>query len=211
MTTPEHTLVGMMAAIALRIHSRLGWAAVVLAAVASNVPDLDGIPMLIDMRRFESGHRVWGHNFPVIVLSSALLAWTQFQYHWIERVSYRLSKYLPRESRAVISAPVRKTSFTALFLVGVVSQSLHLPCDMVVSGGHGLSDWLVFPFWPFVDSGFVFPLIEWGDAGPTIMLMLGAIGIAKMPERIRMIACTSLLVLCIYLAVRGFLRGTISF
>lgn len=211
MTTPEHTLVGIHAAFALGIHSRLGWTAIALAAIASNVPDLDGLPMLFDMERFESGHRVWGHNLFAIAISSGLLAWSQYRWHWIERLASRFDQLLPEESRSKSRTETVVNSIGSLFVIGFIAQAIHLPCDMVVSGGNGLSDWLVFPFWPVSDWGFVLPLIPWGDVGPTVILMVGVIAIAKNPNRKQRYACLSLLLLVLYLVLRGISRGTLEF
>ena len=49
MTSPEHTMVGILGAMALGLHKRFGWPVVAFAAVVSNVPDWDGLPMLFDM------------------------------------------------------------------------------------------------------------------------------------------------------------------
>lgn len=202
MTTLEHSLVGIHMAIAVGAHQRFGWSVVALAGIASNVPDWDGLPMLIDMARFEAGHRVWGHNFLVIFLTSLLLAWTQSKYGWLESLRRRLSRFLPPTSYR--AGDVTAPSLQILFAYAFVSQALHLPCDMVVSGGNGLTDWQVKPFWPFSDQGRMYPLIPWGDVGPTIILMCGAIALAKLPTHARWVSFATLGVLCTYLLVRGF-------
>jgi membrane-bound metal-dependent hydrolase YbcI (DUF457 family) len=205
MTTPEHTLVGIHLALAAGFHRY--WPAVALAGIASNMPDWDGLPMLVDMQRFEAGHRVWGHNLLAIVLSSLVLGWSEARYHWIERVGKRVRRYFSKtESRLDVSLSFSR-ALLAFIPVALVAQLVHLPCDMVVSGGEGLSDWLVRPFWPFSNAGFVFPLIPWGDVGPTVILMAGAIVIAKWPTRVSAIATVTLLVLCLYLLARGWSRG----
>jgi len=192
MTTPEHTLVGIHLALAAGCHRYWGWPAVAMAGIASNVPDWDGLPMLVDMQRFEAGHRVWGHNLLAILLSSLMLGWSEAQFRWIERVGERVRKYFsPNES-----SPLPKMSLVSSALVfGTIAffaQLVHLPCDMVVSGGAGLTDWLVRPFWPFSNAGFVFPLIPWGDVGPTVILMAGAIVLAKWPRHLSAISALTL-------------------
>ena len=206
MTTPEHTLVGIHLAIATGCHRYWGWPAVAMAGIASNVPDWDGLPMLIDMQRFEAGHRVWGHNLLAIFFAALLLGWSQSQFHWIERSGERVRRYFsPMPSEPHISRPLLST-LLVFTLIAFVAQVVHLPCDMVVSGGEGLSDWLVRPFWPFSNSGYVFPLIPWGDIGPTIILMAGAILLAKLPSRLSLISTLTLVVLCAYLVVRDLTR-----
>lgn len=87
MTTPEHTLVGIHLAIAAGCHRWAGWPLVGLAAVASNMPDLDGLPMLIDIQRFEQLHRVLFHNFLAIALTSIVLACSEAYWGWISRLT----------------------------------------------------------------------------------------------------------------------------
>ncbi|TWT77660.1 hypothetical protein Pla123a_14560 [Posidoniimonas polymericola] len=211
MTTPEHTLVGVHGAMALGLDRRLGWAAVVFAAVASNAPDLDGLPMLFDMQRFESGHRVWGHNVFAIALTSLLLAWSQARFGWIERLSARVAKWLPVDSRppTAVGPFAGRPTMGWLIAVSAAAQLVHLACDAVVSGGEGLTDWPVEPFWPASDWGFVLPLVPWGDPGPTIVMMLGAIALAKFPERSRRLSRVTLAGLCLYLLARGIARGVV--
>ncbi|HUG71137.1 MAG TPA: metal-dependent hydrolase [Pirellulaceae bacterium] len=206
MTTPEHTLVGIHTAFALGVHRRFGWPAVTMAGVASNVPDLDGLPMLLDMQRFEAGHRVWGHNVLAILISSVLLGWSQSKYHWIERLWKLVQRMLSIPQGTAIPD---SRSVAAIAIVGIAffAQTIHLPCDMVVSGGHGLSDWPIQPLWPFSGTEFVFPLIPWGDIGPTVILMAGIIWIAKRPTNLSTISVCTLIALTFYLVARGWSRG----
>lgn len=208
MTTPEHTLVGIHTAIALNLNRRYGWAVILLSGLVSNLPDWDGLPMLVDMSRLESGHRVWGHNLLWIVISSLIISWAQFRYHWIEQLGARLKRFLPAD--VVLDTRNCFVPFLALFLICGFLQMIHLLCDMVVSGGNGLSDWPIKPFWPFSDASFVFPLIHWGDVGPTVILMMGAILLARFPERVRVQSVITLVALCAYLLVRGWSPGTLN-
>ncbi|MEC8554929.1 MAG: metal-dependent hydrolase [Planctomycetota bacterium] len=207
MTTPEHALVGIHAAVATGLSYRYDWNLIALAGIASIIPDWDGIPMLFDMSRFESGHRVWGHNFISILLSSFLLAWSQSHYCWLEYIGKKIVRFLP--SDANLAATNSNCSTAILFLIAVIVQVIHLPCDMVVSGGNGLSDWLTKPFWPFNDAGFVYPLIPWGDVGPTIILMAGLILSAKYPTNSSGFSIGTLACLCVYLIVRGSMHGAV--
>ncbi|MDP1560864.1 MAG: metal-dependent hydrolase [Pirellulaceae bacterium] len=213
MTTPEHTLVGLHVAFALGVHRSYGWAAVTMAGLAANVPDWDGLPMLFDMQRFETGHRVWGHNLIAIFLSSLLLGWTQFRYSWIERIAGWLASKIPslkmRDQTFDVTGP--RVGTVTFFGIALISQLLHLPCDMVVSGGKGLTDWAIQPFWPFSNAGFVYPMIPWGDVGPTVILMAGIIIAAKRPARLATVSMLTLLALSAYLVARAWARGTLIF
>lgn len=206
MTTPEHTLVGIHLALAAGCHRYWGWPSVALAGIASNVPDWDGLPMLVDMQRFESGHRVWGHNLLAILLTSLLLGWSQSKFHWLEWIGVRVRRLLPAcETKSQPSLTFAHGLFV-FTLLALVAQLVHLPCDMVVSGGTGLTDWLVRPFWPVSNAGYVYPLIPWGDVGPTVILMAGAIALAKLPTRLTIVSTLTLFVLLLYLFLRGWMR-----
>jgi len=211
MTTPEHTLVGIHFALATGLHRFVGWRGVVMAGVASNIPDWDGIPMLFDMERFESGHRVWGHGILSIVLSSLLIGFSQSRWDWIGCIAGWFRGILP-SSTLVSDSRLPEWQigvrgglvFTA---IGLGAQLLHLPCDMVVSGGNGLSDWAIQPWWPFSTAAYVYPLIPWGDVGPTVILMAGIIGIAKRNSHVSETSWLTILTLCGYLLVRGWIQG----
>jgi membrane-bound metal-dependent hydrolase YbcI (DUF457 family) len=209
MTTPEHTLVGVLGAMSLGLHTRLGWTAIAFAAVVSNVPDLDGLPMLLDMERFEAGHRVWGHNLLAIMMTTIFAAFLQFRFRWIEWFATRITPLVPSDARIQNPSSHLQPGFTSLLLIGLVFQSTHLLCDITVSGGQGLSDWHVKPFWPFNETAYVFPLIPWGDIGPTIIMMLGAIGIAKLGNAKRL-SIVALCVVCLYMLGRGYARGAFT-
>ena len=91
--------------------------------------------------------------------------------------------------------------------IALIVQLVHLPCDMVVSGGRGLTDWPVAPLWPVSRTGYVLPLVPWGDVGPTVILMAGVIQMARVRGRYQSIALVTLAVLVLYLAGRGWMRG----
>lgn len=215
MTTPEHTLVGIHLAIAAGCHRWSGWPLVGLVAVASNVPDLDGLPMLFDMQRFEQLHRVLFHNFLAIILTSLVLACSEAYWAWMSRLTRWLLLKLstPGSTTAIPKVETARgcASMVGLFFTtSFFAQAAHLPCDMVVSGGSGLSDWHVLPFWPFSSRGFIFALVPWGDIGPTLILMAGTIWMAKRKSGLTRIALITLSTLIVYLLVRGWMRGVIA-
>jgi hypothetical protein len=213
MTTPEHTLVGIHFAFATGLHRYVGWRGVAMAGVASNIPDWDGIPMLFDMQRFESGHRVWGHGILSIVLASLLVGLAQIRWDWIGCTANRLRSVTPKSTSSIASQKPEWNIVSAGGLVftsiALCAQLLHLPCDMVVSGGYGLTDWAIQPWWPFSNASYVYPLIPWGDLGPTVILMAGVIIIAKRNSHVPQTSLLTILTLCGYLIVRGWFRGTL--
>lgn len=81
---------------------------------------------------------------------------------------------------------------------------------MTVSGGKGLSDWPIQPLWPFSNVGYVFPLVRWGDIGPTIIMMGAAIVAAKYSQRARVVSIVGLASLIAYMIVQGFRSGVFS-
>ena len=208
MTTPEHAMVGVHLAIACRWNRLWTWRAVALAAFMSNAPDWDGVPMLFDMDRFEQGHRVWGHNLTVILLVSVVVALLLSQWDLIGAIGKRIA--VNYSSATIISDPIdgqNRLGFAAALTTAFVSQAMHLPCDVVVSGGGGLSHWHVKPFWPIADNGYVYPLIPWGDIGPTIIMMAGLIVMAERQRNMAATAAGSLTIVIVYMLARKFLMG----
>lgn len=210
-TSPEHTLVGIHVAFAFGVHRYFGWRGVAIAGLASNIPDWDGLPMIFDMQRYESGHRVWGHNVMSIVLTSLVLGMTQRRFDWIGRVGRRVVARLPEATDGRRETEVTHGNITMSICVGIslFAQIIHLPCDMVVSGGKGLSDWAIQPWWPFSNTAAVYPLIPWGDIGPTVILMGGIIAIAKWRSHTSTFASLTLVALVGYLLLRGMTRGVL--
>lgn len=211
MTSPEHTLVGIHFALAVGLHRIVGWRGVVMAGLASNIPDWDGLTILFSMQHFDHGHRVWGHGILSIVLTSILLSVLVVRWDWIGSIARMLPRKMLNES---FDATRRETKWTVgvsgiltFTAICVCAQVLHWPCDMVVSGGNGLSDWSIQPWWPFSNAAYVFPLIPWGDVGPTVILMIGIIGIAKRTDQLTLIARLTIVALCVYLVARGWSRG----
>ena len=209
MTSPEHTGVGILGALSLGLHQRLGWAAVVFAGVVSNIPDLDGLPMLIDIVRFESGHRVWGHNFLAIVITSAPIAYIQSRYCIIEIVASRLRMMAPKDVAIPSIEQAKPIRFLTLVCIAFLFQAIHLVCDMAVSGGKGLSDWHVLPFWPFSSKGYVLSLVEWGNPMPTWIMMATLVVVAKRRDFTRLIATVGLMLLCTYMLISGYQLGSL--
>ena len=71
----------------------------------------------------------------------------------------------------------------------------------------GLTDWELPLLWPFSRQGFVFPLVPWGDAGATLIFAGGMFAMVRWPQRLQTVAVTTLLLVVIYVVVRGVLAG----
>ncbi len=209
MTTPEHTLVGVHFAIATGMHNRFGWRAVVLAGVVSNIPDLDGLPFLVDTDTFVAIHRIWGHNVLAILVSSVLVTLAQVRWDFLGALTHRLCRVCVATTSTPISMPSFEKPISPLvvFAISLVCQLIHLPCDMVVSGGYRMADWPVKPWWPFLKTAYVYPMIPWGDPGVSIVVMAGLIALARDMRHSRKISAGTLLMLVVYLTTRRVLSA----
>ncbi|EMI21591.1 hypothetical protein RMSM_01478, partial [Rhodopirellula maiorica SM1] len=100
MTTFEHALLGINGVLAAGLHRDHGWKIVALAGVAAIAPDWDGVPMLIDMSRFEGGHRVWGHNLMACCVLGLLLGTADYRWDLAGRAAARITRYGPLKELA---------------------------------------------------------------------------------------------------------------
>ena len=218
MTTFEHAMLGVNGALAFGLHRKYGWRVVALAGMAAVAPDWYGIPMLFDMQRFESGHRVWGHNLLSCTLMGILLAATDLRLNvagWIVRQFAKLApsnqkpsnEKPPEDSAAADGAnedqiiefrlPTPTFIWISVAIFGALSQ---IPADIVVSGGKGLTDWALRPFWPFATTEFVYPLIPWGNIGVTLIFSFAMIAHASRPRLVQPIAILALVLMMGFLA-----------
>lgn len=209
MTTPEHTLVGVHFAIASGILNRYGWRAVVLAGMVSNIPDLDGLPFLVDTDTFVAIHRIWGHNITAILVSSVLVTLAQSRWDFLGAMTNRICRICMATTSTPISMPSYEKPFPpfAVLAISMICQLIHLPCDMVVSGGYRMADWPVKPWWPFFKTGYVYPMIPWGDPGVSVVVMIGLIALARDMRHSRAISAGTLLMLVVYLTTRRVLSA----
>ena len=60
------------------------------------------------------------------------------------------------------------------------------------------------PFWPVSDAGYVYPMIPWGDVGPTVVMMAGVIVMAKRRKDVAATSAATLACLVGYLVLRKF-------
>lgn len=207
MTTLEHALLGVNAALALGLHKRFGWRVVPLAAIAAVAPDWDGIPMLFDMARFESGHRVWGHNVLACAVVGLLLVVLDHRFNytgWIAKQFAKLnSKGKPASDLTSVLADRGKFRWISWFAIATTAALTQIPADLVVSGGSGLSNWPLKPLWPFSTVECVYPLVPWGNVGVTVIFAIAMLGQAKFPSRAQSIAIGALASMTAYILLWG--------
>ena len=206
MTTFEHALLGMNGALAAGLHHRLGWKIVALASVAAIAPDWDGVPMLIDMSRFESGHRVWGHNLLACGILGLLLGTADYRLDLSGRIAAWMTRFGPLKELA--TSIDRRQSFSTRtwcvwIAVATVAALSQIPADAVVSGAVGLSDWALKPLWPFSDFQFIYPLVPWGNVGVTIVFAVAMIVELKRPHQAQQIALITLVIVMLYIVLWG--------
>ncbi|MEN6458225.1 MAG: hypothetical protein ABFC63_04790 [Thermoguttaceae bacterium] len=60
MTVYEHAMIGINGTLAIGLYRRHGWQIVALAGVAAEIPDLDGLAIVLGPSLYADGHRYWG-------------------------------------------------------------------------------------------------------------------------------------------------------
>jgi LexA-binding, inner membrane-associated putative hydrolase len=206
MTTFEHAMLGINGVLASGIHRRFGWQIVALAGIAAVAPDWDGIPMLVNMARFESGHRVWGHNVFACTLLGALLGSLDYRFDWTSRIARTMTRRGPLKEIHDHIHPRREHSRLGCLVwmaVATVAAMSQIPADAVVSGGRGLSDWALKPLWPISDWKFVYSLVPWGNTGVTVIFAAGMLAQVKYRGKEQRLAQLVLIAVVAYIAAWG--------
>jgi len=230
MTTYEHAMLGINGALATGLHRRHGWKIVALASAAAIAPDWDGLPMLIDMAAYESGHRVWGHNLLACLILAVLLGTLDYRFDISGRLARRLVRFgpfrelepfvdvrrvgvrsvelpdAPSDSKSSTSKTSNSTTewaWIVWIVVPFVAAISQIPADAVVSGGKGLSDWPLQPLWPFSDVQFVYPMVPWGNVGVTIIFAIGMLAMVRWKNRVQSISVATLCLVATYIFAWG--------
>ena len=207
MTTFEHAALGINGVLACGLHRRWGWKIVAVGGVAAIAPDWDGLPMFIDMARFEHGHRVWGHNVFACLLLALALGALDYRFDWFGRIARWLVQFGPmrdvREHVGELRATFSSSGLMIWILVAFVAALSQIPADAVVSGGKGLSDWALKPLWPVSNLEVIYPMVPWGNVGVTVIFAIAMIAQAKKPSRSQTIAIVSLVSMCLYIFIWG--------
>lgn len=206
MTTIEHALLGANLVMATGLEKMFGWQAVALAGLCAVSPDWDGLTILWSVPLFDEAHRVWGHNLLVCSLVALLIAGIDYRRDFITRTARRFVHWLkldvPKECLAVRNV-FSWTGLAVWLSVGLLASWSHLAADAIFSGTDTLSDWELKLFWPFSEQGFVYPLIQWGDPGVTIIFVTGMFAMFHWKNRTDWIARLMLLVAAVYIILRN--------
>ena len=196
MTTPEHAALAVSLGLAVRLHERYGVAMLVPVGLAAVSPDWDGLAGFVDLRYFDHGHRVWGHGILPAVVMGAVVAAIATAGRLGER-----AVVLCNRIDGIRLRPRNRAGVATAAFIGAAAAASHIPADIVVSGAEGIRDWPVSILWPLDGPKVVYPMLRWGDPGPTLMLAGGLIVAALRPRHAVAAARTGLLVLGVYLIV----------
>jgi membrane-bound metal-dependent hydrolase YbcI (DUF457 family) len=206
MTVYEHFMLGGSLALASGLEPRYGWRIIGMAAIASALPDWDGLSILFGSAAYVRAHRVWGHNLLVATATGGITGLLGFAYQ----------RYQARTPAATApgmpAAPVdelapRRPPFlhAALFVwmaTGALASLSHLAVDCVYSWHPGMQPWALPLFWPFSDKSWVFPIVPYGDLGATLIFIGEMFAIYRWPGRARGLASIALVLVALYVGVR---------
>ncbi|MCL2348310.1 MAG: metal-dependent hydrolase [Planctomycetaceae bacterium] len=208
MTTIEHALFGVNLVLASGLNRRYGWQLAAMSGIAANLPDWDGFTVFGGIVMFDQAHRCWGHALIVCLSIAVIFALLDYRFDLVARSGRFLCKLLrlgiPEESLR----PRRKRRWHGYFLwtlVAVAATFSHLLGDIVVSGYGQYADWPVKPFWPFSNTGIVYPLIPWGDAGVICLFFAGLFAMLRWKRHTQKIALLTLTAVACYAIVRSIL------
>ena len=207
MTTFEHAMLGTTCALAAGLHRR-SWQIVAMAGVASILPDWDGLSIIFGAAAFDQLHRAVGHSVFVATPVAIVLAAAEYRLQLLSRCGVLLGR---RIEGMPVPLPPEDDSGSARegvllwIVVAVLASWSHLAADLLFSGHAQLSDWGLKLFWPFSNSTYVFPAVRWGDALPTVILVVGMFAMLRWRSRVQGLAALTLLALVGYIASRAFL------
>ena len=206
MTFFEHAMLGGTLALAAGGQRRHGWPLVFTAGVAAALPDWDGLSLAFGPTAYSTAHRVWGHNVLAAGLAGAVVGGLGYLCHQSARVRRRVHGLLARRDQPP-PAPPPPPPFSALGLavwvvVGLLAGLSHLPADVIYGGSEGTTDWPVPLLWPFSPRTWAWPIVTWGDLGPTLIFIVEMFALYRWRGRATLIAWAALSAVAGYLAVR---------
>lgn len=189
-------------------NRRYGWPLVAIGAVTAVLPDWDGLSLALGPAMFDRLHRAAGHSVLVAVLVGAAVAALDYRYSLVCRMARLLRAKLGRfvsdlHSPSPIRRRFRGRELGVWIAVGVAGSLSHLAADVVFSGHAQLADWGLTLFWPLSEHQYVYPMVHWGDAMPTVIFVAGMLAMVRWPPRIERIARLTLLAEIGYIVLRG--------
>jgi membrane-bound metal-dependent hydrolase YbcI (DUF457 family) len=204
-TTYEHVMLGVDGALAAGLHRRWGWPIVAWSGFAAALPDWDGLTFFFGGHCYAAGHRVWGHNLLVAGLTSLVIGAIVCRWDLLTRVVRAAAGRLADPSQWDLRNPVPCSARALLTccLVGVLAAYSHLATDLLFSYGTNLPVWEVPLLWPFSGRSWAYPMVRWGDPGPTIIFAAGMLAMARWKSATRSIALGTLALIAAYVAFCG--------
>jgi hypothetical protein len=206
MTFYEHAMLGGTLTLALGAHRRHGWPLVFMAGVAAALPDWDGLSLAFGTDAYSSIHRVWGHNVLAATCGGLLVGGVGLLCHHSVRVRnytlYWLHK-IGEASKETSADPSFSAHTLAVWLiVGGLAGLCHLPADLIYSTSPPVVDWSIPLLWPFSEREWSFPIVSWGDLGPTVIFLVEMFALARWRRHAQLLAWIALIALAGYLTVR---------
>lgn len=210
MTTYEHAMLGACGVLATGLfrRRRYGWPLVAIGAVTAVLPDWDGLSLALGPAMFDRLHRAAGHSVLICVLVGAAVAALDYRYSLACRAARLARASLGRFISDVHApSPIRRrfraSELAVWIAVGAAASLSHLAADLVFSGHARLADWGLTLLWPFSDRQYVFPMVRWGDAMPTVIFVVGMLAMVRRPDKIERIARLTLVAEIGYIVLRG--------
>jgi membrane-bound metal-dependent hydrolase YbcI (DUF457 family) len=210
MTIYEHAMLSINGALALGLQKRYDWQIVALAGVLAVVPDWDGVSILFNVQSYAQGHRIWGHNFFVAGLMAVVVSVFCYRFDLFARIHRWLAVHWSAFTVNNDRMDARESDRGPLVvwvIVGMAAAYSHLLADMLFSVGKNLPVWGVPLFWPFSGKEYSYPMVAWGDVGPTIIFAASMFFMLRWPKWTSKIAFASLILVISYSYVAGTLRG----
>jgi membrane-bound metal-dependent hydrolase YbcI (DUF457 family) len=190
----DHAMVAATVTVGMGAQRRYGWAIVVMAALAGLAPDWDALTQYKSLHDYQIGHRVWGHNLFAATFVGACVGAVGYLIH--QSNGGEVSQEQARAARR---------GYAFWIGLGILIAWSHPLFDLLYCGVDRDADWPVGLLWPVVSRRVAVPWIPWSDWGATGILLAGLLLVALVRRQRQLAACVSLLLLGLYVALRGSL------
>jgi hypothetical protein len=183
-----------------------------MAAVAGAAPDWDGLSLLFGPEAYARVHRVWGHNLLMAGAGGLLIAVLEYRFAGMTRLFQALARRTPGLVLPKAALDVPRTSFTWLccgvwMILGLAAAGSHLLADFFYSGHPRMRTWGLPLLWPFSDTTWALPVVQWGDLGATIIFVVEMFALYRWVGRPRLVASITLTAIVAYVWARWMLRN----